>query len=212
MFKISVYSIAFFFFFFLKTEIVSFLPDLHFTHPALFWLSGHQPSLDSLDFAASLSLSFTHTHICMGVYGGGRVVEGWTRNAKTHAVLAGAPHSSASGSFWLASACRLEDGGCEGGLTEKRVARQNGWSHEQRSVYKPEAEQQERGARERKEEGGKGKLQAPLWTEKKREQRGGEVCHDKASWRCERLTNTLRLCLRFFFSSLRLFLIEGADG
>lgn len=28
---------------------------------------------------------------------------------------------------------------------EKRVARQNGWSHEQRSVYKPKAEQSRRG-------------------------------------------------------------------
>ncbi|MEQ2302999.1 hypothetical protein AMECASPLE_012287 [Ameca splendens] len=78
-------------------------------------------------------------------------------------VLAGVPFVS----VWLILAgLRLQIGGrcSEGGLTEKRVARQNGWSHEQRSVYKPKAEQQERGARGGR--GRKGKLQAPLWTEK----------------------------------------------
>ena len=50
-----------------------------------------------------------------------------------------------SGSFCLPSAYRLEDTGSEGGLRERRVARQNGWSHEQRSVYKPKAEQGEEG-------------------------------------------------------------------
>ena len=133
------------------------MADLHFTQMALFWLSGHQrcacyrprppltllqmsllsPSL-SLSLSLSLSYSLTHTHT----------------HTHTHTRACGqAPHSPVAGSFCLPSACRLEDPGSEGGLMERRVARQNGWSHEQRSVYKPKAEPSKGGKGKEKLQG-----------------------------------------------------------
>lgn len=85
----------------------------------------------SLDFAANVSLvSLSHIH-----------AQGCAHTDTHTSACLQAPHSSVSGSFCLPSAYRLEDRGSEGGLRERRVARQNGWSHEQRSVYKPKAEQ-----------------------------------------------------------------------
>lgn len=91
----------------------------------------------SLDFAANVSLSHIHTKRCAHT------------DTYTRACLQ-APHSPASGSFCLPSNCRLVDRGSEGGLSERSVARQNGWSHEQRSVYKPKAEQSESKGRKGK--------------------------------------------------------------
>lgn len=85
----------------------------------------------SLDFAASVSLvSLSHIH-----------AQGCAHTDTHTSACLQAPYSSVSCSFCLPSAHRLEDRGSEGGLRERRVARQNGWSHEQRSVYKPKAEQ-----------------------------------------------------------------------
>lgn len=94
----------------------------------------------SLDFAANVSLvSLSHTHAQRCAH------------ADTHTrACSQASHSSVSGSFCLLSARRLEDGGSEGGLRERRVARQNDWSHEQRSVYKLKAEQSESKGRKRR--------------------------------------------------------------
>lgn len=54
----------------------------------------------------------------------------------------------AHSAFFLPADWRTE--AAKGGLRQRRVARQNGWSHEQRSVYKPKAEQRAgaRGGRE----------------------------------------------------------------
>lgn len=88
----------------------------------------------SLDFAASVSfLSLSHIH-----------AQGCAHTDTYTSACLQEPYSSVSGSFCLPSAYRLEDRGSKGGLRERRVARQNGWSHEQRSVYKPKAEQSKR--------------------------------------------------------------------
>lgn len=85
----------------------------------------------SLDFAASVSLvSLSHIH-----------AQGCAHTDTNTSACLQAPYSSVSGSFCRPSAYRLEERGSGGGLRERRVARQNGWSHEQRSVYKPKAEQ-----------------------------------------------------------------------
>ena len=77
---------------------------------------------------SSLPLTYTCTGVCVRTQ----------THTHTHtSACLQAPYSSVSGSFCLPSAYRLEDRGSEGGLRQRRVARQNGWSHEQRSVYKP---------------------------------------------------------------------------
>lgn len=70
----------------------------------------------SLDFAANVSLlSPSHIH-----------AQGCAHADTYTSACLQAPYSSVSGSFCLPSAYRLEDKGSEGGLRERRVARQNG--------------------------------------------------------------------------------------
>lgn len=123
-----------------------------------------------------------------------------------------APYSSVSGSFCLPSAYRLEDRGSEGGLRERRVARQNGWSHEQRSVYKPKAEQ----SKERK---GKANCRRSLstimdWKRKRgslpwqSQLEVGETEHDT---RRHTFAHTPPLSL-IFFSQLKEQMVRGRVG
>lgn len=123
-----------------------------------------------------------------------------------------APYSSVSGSFCLPSAYRLEDRGSEGGLKERRVARQNGWSHEHRSVYKPKAEQS-------KSKGRKGKANCRLflstimdWKRKRvslpwqSQLEVGETEYDTRRHTC---AHTLPLSQIFFFLNWRSRWLEG---
>lgn len=86
---------------------------------------------------------------------------------------------------------------------ERRVARQNGWSHEQRSVYKPKAEQS-KGGRE------KAKLQLLSEHQEGLEEESGKPILTKPAVQgtddMRRMRTLLCLRLLFFFS------IEGADG
>lgn len=147
----------------------------------------------SLDFAANVSLvSLSHIHAQRCAH------------ADTHTHMRAcsqASHSSVSGSFCLLSACRLEDGGSEGGLRERRVARQNGWSHEQRSVYKPKAERSESKGRKRRANCRLSLSTIKDWKRKRgrmpwqSQLEVGEIKHDtRRHTRC--------LCLWFFFSPL----------
>ncbi|KAF6716036.1 hypothetical protein FQA47_022321 [Oryzias melastigma] len=84
------------------------------------------------------------------------------------------------------SARRLEDAGSGGGPTEGSVARQNGRSHERRSVYKPGAT------------GGRGAAALKLHYGLKEEEE--EVCHDEGvrARRCAR--STFSICFDFAFN------------
>lgn len=149
------------------------LLDLHFTQMALFWLSAHQwPPLTLL----RVSPSHAHAH-----------ARAWRRPIRPRSLIA------------PSSACRLEDAGSGGGPTERSVARQNGRSHERRSVYKPGATGGRRAAALKHHYGLK-----------------EEVCHDEARWSCETLgaarrtpARTLRLCPRFFLLQSKQQMVEG---
>lgn len=189
--------------------------DLHFTQMALFWLSGHRPCAcywprPPLTLLQMSLLSPSHIYMHRGVR---TQTHGHTH---TSACLQ-APHSSVSASFCLPSACRLEDRGSEGGPRERRVARQNGWSHEHRSVYKPKAEQS-------RSKGRKGKanrrLSLSLSTIKDWKRKRGslpwqsqlEVGETKHNTRRHTRAHTQPLSQFFFFSQLKEQMVRGRVG
>lgn len=160
----------------------------------------------SLDFAASVSfLSLSHIQ-----------AQGCAHTDTYTSACLQEPYSSVSGSFCLPSAYRLEDRGSKGGLRERRVARQNGWSHEQRSVYKPKAEAEQ-------EEEGEGESQALSpstiidWKRKKGSlpwQSQLEVQEAECDTRRHTLAHTPPLSQIFFFfpSQLKQQMVRGRVG
>lgn len=195
----------------------SSLADLHLTQVALFWLSGHQPCAcywprPPLTLLQMSLLSPSHIYMHRGVR------TQTHRRTHTSACLQ-APHSSVSASFCLPSACRLEDRGSEGGPRERRVARQNGWSHEHRSVYKPKAEQSR--SKRRKGKANRRLLLSLSTIKDWKRKRGslpwqsqlevGETKHDTRR-HTRAHTQPLSLSFFFFFSQLKEQMVRGRVG
>lgn len=122
------------------------LADIYLAEMTLFCLSGHQPCMHAADRGLP-RLTLLQEPLCslFHIHERGVRTQAHThQHARRRPIRQRLAHSA----FLLPTDWRTE---AEGGPRPSRVARQNGWSHEHRSVYKPEAERSSAGGVGREE-------------------------------------------------------------